>query len=599
MTLFNPQRRDLLRVGSLGVAGAAIPAISFAASKAGDAPDTRSASAPGNGVFFNVHAYGATGDGKTVDSPAINRAIDAAAAVGGGMVLFPAGIYLCFSIRLKSNVHLHLEQGATILAADSPKPGETTGYNGGAYDAAEPNDPWEPYQDYGHNHWHNSLIWGVDLHDISITGTGLIYGKGLSFGAGPGRAQSTEVRGFFTEPVGRSAANGQSTPAASGTPPAQPERHFNPRGDYPMFQAEQPGVGNKAVALKNCHNVELRDFSILKGGHFGLLLTGVDNLIIDNLTIDTDRDGMDIDCCQNVRVSNCTVNSPWDDGICPKSSYALGYARATRNVTIANCFVTGCYQLGTVLDGTWKKFPEGGRPYGTGRIKCGTESNGGFINITITGCVFEGCQGYALETVDGALLEDITISNSTMRDLISGPLFMRLGVRLRGPKDTTKVGTLKRILVNNLNCHNAPMRICSVLSGIPGSAIEDVKLSNIFVETVGGATPDDAQLQPPEKEDSYPEPSMFGQLPSSGFFLRHINNLEMSHVEIANATPDARPAFYLQDVNRADFFSITAPRAPSPSGDGAFALHDVKDLRIGWSRAAADTTLPTADNKML
>ena len=593
MNPFNPQRRDLLRVGSLGVAGAAIPAISFAATSS--PADSNPGAAPGNGVFFNVHAYGATGDGKTVDSPAINRAIDAAAAVGGGMVLFPAGIYLCFSIRLKSNVHLHLEQGATFLAADSPKPGETTGYNGGTYDAAEPNDPWEPYQDYGHNHWHNSLIWGVDLHDISITGTGLIYGKGLSFGAGPGRAASTEVRGFFTEPAGRPAANSQSTPAVPGTPPAQPERHFNPRGDYPMFQAEQPGVGNKAVALKNCHNVELRDFSILKGGHFGLLLTGVDNLIIDNLTIDTDRDGMDIDCCQNVRVSNCTVNSPWDDGICPKSSYSLGYARATRNVTIANCFVTGCYQLGTVLDGTWKKFPEGGRPYGTGRIKCGTESNGGFINITITGCVFEGCQGYALETVDGALLEDITISNTTMRDIISGPLFMRLGVRLRGPKDTTKVGTLKRILVNNLNCHNAPMRISSILSGIPSNAIEDVKLSNIFVETVGGATPDAAQLQPPEKEDAYPEPSMFGQMPSSGFFLRHIRNLEMSHVEIANATPDARPAFYLQDVNRADFFSITAPR----TSEGAFALHDVKDLRIGWSRAASDVTLPTADNKTL
>jgi polygalacturonase len=596
MNSFNSMRRDLLRVGSLGVAGAALPAVSFAA--ASSLADSNPGAAPGLGVFFNVRNYGATGDGKTLDTPAINRAVEAAAAAGGGLVLFPAGVYLCFSIRLKSNLHLHLEQGATILAADSPKPGDTTGYNGGTYDAAEPKTDWDAYQDYGHNHWHNSLLWGEDLQDISITGTGLIYGKGLSFGAGPSSAASTQVRGFFTEPVGHSTTGSQPS-AASGAPAAQPVRHFDPRGDYTMYQAEQPGVGNKAIALKNCRNVQLRDFSILKGGHFGLLLTGVDNLIIDNLTIDTDRDGMDIDCCQNVRVSNCTVNSPWDDGICPKSSYALGYARATRNVTIANCFVTGCYQLGTVLDGTWKKFPEGGRPYGTGRIKCGTESNGGFINITITGCVFEGCQGYALETVDGALLEDITISNTTMRDLISGPLFMRLGVRLRGPKDTTKVGTLKRILVNNLNCHNAPMRISSVLSGIPTNAIEDVKLSNIFVETTGGATLDSAGLEPPEKEDAYPEPSMFGQLPSSGFFLRHIRNLEMSHVEIANLTPDARPAFYLSDVDRADFFAVTAPHIAAPSGNGAFALHDVKDLRIGWSRAATDAILPTADNKML
>jgi hypothetical protein len=70
-------------------------------------------------------------------------------------------------------------------------------------------------------------------------------------------------------------------------------------------------------------------------------------------------------------------------------------------------------------------------------------------------------------------------------------------------------------------------------------------------------------------------------------------NLEMSHVEIANSSPDARPGLYLHDVNRADFFAVTAPR----STDGAFSLHDVKDLRIGWSRAAADTAFDTVDDK--
>jgi polygalacturonase len=577
MNPFNSVRRDLLRVGSLGVAGAALPAFALAAKEKGKSPMLPP-------LLFDVRNFGATGDGKTLDTPAINNAIETAAAAGGATVFFPAGIYLCFSIHLKSYVHLYLDAGATILAAESPKPGETTGYNGGAYDAAEPNTAWDAYQDYGHNHWHNSLLWAEDQHDFSITGPGLIYGKGLSFGAGPGRPPGAERRGF-----------GPERPA--GTPPPADRPAFNParmaRGDYPMYQAEQPGVGNKAIALKNCRNVLLRDFSILKGGHFALLLTGVDNLTIDNLTLDTDRDGMDIDCCQNVRVSNCTVNSPWDDGICPKSSYALGYARPTRNVTIANCFVTGCYQLGTVLDGTWKKFPEGAHAYGTGRIKCGTESNGGFINITITGCVFEGCQGYALETVDGALLEDIAITNTTMRDLISPPLFMRLGARLRGPKDTTKVGTLKRVVVSNLVCHNAPMRVTSILSGIPGYAIEDVKLSNIYIENLGGATADAAAIKPPEKEDSYPEPGMFGQMPSLGFFLRHMRNVEMSHVELAALAPDARPAFYLQDVERADFFSITAPR----TAGGNFALNGVKDLRIGWSRAAVDTVLDAADSK--
>lgn len=545
MTTFNSFRRDFLRIGGYGAAAAAIPSVPLLASPP-------HAAVPASQGIFDVRTYGATGDGKTLDTDAVNRAIEAASSSGGGMVVFPPGTYLCFSIHLKSLVHLHLLQGSTILAADSPLPGERTGYQGGSYDAAEPNAPWEAFQDYGHNHWHNSLLWGENIHDLSITGPGLIWGRGLSNGRGR-------------------------------------------KGDGAPFVAEQPGAGNKAIALKNCHNVLLRDFSILKAGHFGLLLTGVDNLTIDNLKIDTDRDGMDIDCCQNVRVSNCTVNSPWDDGICPKSSYALGYARATRNVTISNCWVTGCYEMGSVLDGTFKKFsPEMHVPR-TGRIKCGTESNGGFINITITNCVFEGCQGFALESVDGALLEDITITNIAMRDLVSGPVFMRLGSRLRGPKETTKVGTLKRILISNLECHNAPIRLSSILSGIPEHAIEDVKFSNLYVENVGGAAAEAAKIEPPELESKYPEPNMFGATPASGFFLRHVRNLEMSHVEVANTAADARPAFYLTDVERADFFAISAPPGPQ----GAFALHGVKDLRIGWSRAAADATLTAADNKTL
>jgi polygalacturonase len=586
MTSFNSLRRDFLRTGGIGMAAAAIPAVSFAAAADDSKPATNHAS-----PIFNVRTYGATGDGKTLDTVAVNKAIEAAAAAGGGVVLFPAGSYLCFSIRLKSNVHLHLEEGSAIIAADSPKPGDATGYNGGVYDDAEPKTEWDAYQDYGHNHWHNSLLWAEDMHDISITGSGLIWGRGLSFGVGPGRPSEAARRGFGPEPPAGAGASSQPPAAAPGNARPRPL----PRGDYPMYQADQPGVGNKSIAMKDCRNVLLRDFAMLKGGHFALLLTGVDNLTIDNLLIDTDRDGMDIDCCQNVRVSNCTVNSPWDDGICPKSSYALGYARPTRNMTITNCWVTGTYQLGTVLDGSFKKFTAEMHTSRTGRIKCGTESNGGFINITISNCVFEGCQGYALETVDGALLEDITITNTTMRDLVSGPIFMRLGTRLRGPKETTKAGTLKRVLISNLECYNAPQKISCVLSGIPGYPIENVKLSNIYIETVGGGTAEMAKIQPPENEDRYPEPSMFGAMPATGFFLRHMRNVEMSHVEIANTTPDARPAFYLTGVERADFFAVTAPRG----ADGAFALHGVKDLRIGWSRAAADTTLASVDDKML
>jgi polygalacturonase len=140
---------------------------------------------------------------------------------------------------------------------------------------------------------------------------------------------------------------------------------------------------------------------------------------------------MDVDCCRNVRISNCYVNSPWDDGICLKADHALGSSKQTEFVTITNCYVSGCWEEGTLLDGTYKKFAPDVRGVShTGRIKFGTESDGGFRNITISNCVFEGCQGLALETVDGALLEDITVTNISMRDIMSAPIFLRLGRRM-------------------------------------------------------------------------------------------------------------------------------------------------------------------------
>src|SRR6266581_2282597 len=121
---------------------------------------------------YNVRAFGAKGDSKTVDTPAINRAIETAAGAGGGTVRFPAGTYLCFTIHLRSHVALSLDQGATILAADAKQVR-------GSYDLPEQNQ-WDMYQDFGHSHWQNSLIAGIELEDISISGPGMIDGRGLT-----------------------------------------------------------------------------------------------------------------------------------------------------------------------------------------------------------------------------------------------------------------------------------------------------------------------------------------------------------------------------------------------------------------------------------
>jgi polygalacturonase len=505
-------RRRFLKGAGLALAGGTL----FAVPAAGNAVTSS--------YGYDVKTFGAKGDGKTLDTDAINRAIEAAAGSGGTVVL-SAGTYLSHSIHLRSNIELRLEQGSTLLAAPSD--------GGKGYDAAESNTPWEAYQDYGHNHWHNSLIWGEGLENVSITGPGLIWGKGLS-------------RGW----------------------------------EHEIPLAETPGVGNKAIALKNCRNVLLRDFAILHGGHFGILATGVDNLTIDNLKIDTNRDGMDIDCCRNVRVSNCSVNSPWDDGICLKSSYGLGYARATEMVTITNCFVTGTFEEGTLLDGTFKRFAPGAITQRHGRIKFGTEANGGFKNITVSNCVFEGCYGLALESVDGALLEDVTISNLTMHD-VDVPIFMRLGARMRGPAGVP-VGTIKRVIISNLACSKVSSQVCSIISGIPGHPIEDVKLSNLVIQHKGGGAKMESAL--PEKEKEYPEPKMFGPTPAHGFFIRHVRGIDVSDVKIIAENADARPAVVLSQVEGADFSHLE-------TAGTAFALHEVEDFKVSESKGIADAKI--------
>jgi polygalacturonase len=302
----------------------------------------------------------------------------------------------------------------------------------------------------------------------------------------------------------------------------------------------------------------------------------VDNLTVDNIKIDTNRDGIDVDACKNVRISNCTVNSPFDDGICPKSSFALGYARATENVTITNCQVSG-YDEGTLLDGTYKRDyrAANGTFSPTGRIKFGTESNGGFKNITIDNCVFDYSRGLALEAVDGALLEDVTISNITMRDISNSPIFLRLGSRVRGPKETTAVGALRRVIISNVVVYNADPKFGSIISGIPGHDIEDVKLSDVRIYYQGGGTREQAALNPPEKEDDYPEPAMFGEIPAYGFFIRHVKGIEMSNVEVSYLKEEMRPAFILSDVKGADFQHV---KAQAGAGVPTFVLTNVENF---------------------
>ena len=548
MTRFLPARRTSLKALLSTAAASALPVLATAAA----APQTH----------FDVRSFGARGDGTTLDTAAINAAIEAAAQAGGGTVLFPAGRYLSFSIHLRSNVALYLDAGSVIVAAD---PAEAQGQ----YDAAEPN-PWDAYQDFGHSHWHNSLIWGEGLENLSITGPGRIWGKGLTR-QGPGANRPTK--------------SGDMPDSLKGADPMGERARKNE-----AFGANMAGKGNKAIALKNCRNVVLRDFSMLKCGHFALLATGVDNLTIDNLTVDTERDGFDIDCCRNVRIANCAVNTPNDDGICLKSSYALGAPHFTEHVTITNCQVSG-FDLGTLLDGTFKKTQiEAPDKEGVcGRIKLGTESNGGFRNIGIANCVFEHCRGFAIESVDGAIIEDVTVDNLAMRDLTTAPLFIRLGRRMRAPEGT-KVGAVRRVNISNVVVSQANAPYASIVAGLPEAPVEDVRISNITIVHGGGGTAADARREVPEHPDHYPEPSMFGVTPAWGLYVRHARGFDVHHADLRTAAPDGRPPVLLHDVAGAGFDHVRFARS---AAQATFVLREVRDIAIRDAAGVADLARST------
>jgi hypothetical protein len=123
-----------------------------------------------------------------------------------------------------------------------------------------------------------------------------------------------------------------------------------------------------------------------------------------------------------------------------------------------------------------------------------------------------------------------------------------------------------------------------------------VLLSNIRIYAQGGGTKEQAALDPPEKEDTYPEPSMFGDLPAYGFFIRHVRGLKMRDIDLNFLRDDVRPAFVLNDVNGADFHHVNAKLY---SGASTFDLKNVSDFRCSDCGSVPDTRLPSSTTRKL
>lgn len=453
------------------------------------------------GGVFNVMDYGAKGDGKTLDSPAINAAIEAAVAEGGGQILLPAGTFLSGSIRLKSNIDLHLSPGCVILAA----PAEMK-----AYDESEEWGDSPQYQDGGHTYFHNSLIWAEGQENISITGSGMIDGEGLT-------RKDTERAG--------------------------------------NLQGGSIGTGDKAIALKQCRRVTLRDFTVYRGGHFAVIMTGCDLSTLDNLTIDTNRDGIDIDCCKYMTVTNCKVNTPHDDAIVLKSSYALKKPVLCEHIAVTNCNVTG-YKCGTLLDGTY--VPEKVN-WVCGRFKLGTESNGGYRNITLSNSTFMYSSGLAFEEVDQGIMENITVSNISMSHVHHYPIYITTGCRNRGPKEVTRNSSARNIQISNVVADDCDSLCSIIVTGMPDEPVRNVWLNNIRVQFRGGGTKDLVKKDYREQGTNYPEPKFAGETPAYGLYARHVVGLHANNLTFSYVRPEFRPAVVLDDVRDSKIDDIYAP----------------------------------------
>ena len=372
--------------------------------------------------LYYITDFGAAPSGTpTANTAAINQAVTRAAASGGGTVVIPEGTFLTYTILLKSNVNLFLEEGAVIAAAmpeenrTQTMPQQTMSAQAdtetsqgkqedraGNYEEPEVN-LYVGLQDHGHSYFANSLLYGADLENI------MIYGKGLITG------------GHFDEKTGILEY------ILQGGDPMEP-LHRSGRGHRGTWS------GNKGIALVRCKNVLLQDFSVTIGGHFAVITEGCTNLYVDNVLIDTTRDAFDIDCCQDVTVRHTTCNSLTDDGLCLKASFGAGVFMPTRNVLIEDCIVSG-YDAGSVYAEVYTrdKLVAEDRCGPTGRVKFGTESTCGYHQVTIRRVKFDRSRGFAMEAVDCSSLTDVLFEDCLLDNISSSPIFIRAGDRGRFP----------------------------------------------------------------------------------------------------------------------------------------------------------------------
>lgn len=470
---------------------------------------------------YNIVDYGAVADGKSINTQSIQKAIDECHQKGGGKVVIPKGTFVSGTVYMKDNVNLHLESEAILKGSssfDDYPDNEVKYVNSFSY----PN---------GKLFSNKALIFGEGIKNISITGEGTIDGS----------------------------------------------------GDNPAFQLGNDGTAESRkrpcmLLFVDSKNIKVHDLHLQNSAYWLQNYLGCDTLHLKGLKIfnhsNFNQDATDIDA-RNVLIEDCLIDSD-DDGICLKSHDP---ERIVENVTVRNCTIsTNC-----------------------NAVKFGTKSEGGFRNISISDCFIKKASqdhirkwqenlkfielpttvlaGFALESVDGAVIENVNISNIEMQD-VQTPVFVIMGRRNIGQagdgsfykSDMAHLdSTLRAGRVSNLSFRNitakSHSKMTSSITAAPGYYIENVIFENIKISTMGYGTKEEAHTVLSEYAGAYPENRMYGLVyPSSGLFFRHIKNLTLNNVDLEVRNEDYRSAVILQDVHKVDInnFSATTPMGNTP-----------------------------------
>ncbi|MEV4178319.1 glycosyl hydrolase family 28 protein [Nonomuraea sp. NPDC049709] len=472
---------------------------------------------------FNVRDYGATGNGSTNDDDAIDRAINAASAAPGGIVVFPSGRYRARTIHLKSHVTLRLDAGATLLAA------------GSGMDAPESN-PYDDYQDYGHSHFHNSLMWGSGITDFHITGSGTIDGDGNLITGDP-----------------------------------------------------DSGEADKALTLTECSDISLTGVTFRRGGHFAALINGCHDITIDNLkTIHSSsgvRDGINLINSWNVTVTNSRIEAS-DDALVFKSDYALGHTYTSQNVRVRDTTVysheNNALQFGSETCGNFRDFRfENITVLGAGKAGIGIVSMDGAIiedihydNVSLTKTTSpfffkigerKRCPG----SPPAGRIRNITVSNVT-------------GTNLTAPVVTGTVGARD---------------YTSTLTGTPSVDIgPGITFTNVDLTVPGGHPASEASRNPGEFLTTYP-PRDYGARPSFAYWLRHAAGVTLNG-RVGFDENDNRPAVIANDASNVILQGIALQRGSGSAYDVGFtgvngyAVRDSADTSGGALRIRATDSTP-------